>query len=225
VSYQWRRDGADIPGATAATYVTGYLTGGDNGARFRCRVSAPGISILSDETFVTIGGDLVLPALEGGFAWDTNKVALVFNHPVEPSDLGFFAFVPELRIDSAALHSSDPAIVLLQTATMNPGTSYRLTVRDLRDTSGNCISPNPSQATLVGPVPLSPDALRSLGAGSRLVLQWTHPMAVLQSSDSIKGPWQDLVEAASPVVLGTRPDYCNPPAPYPRQFFRLRSEY
>jgi hypothetical protein len=97
-------------------------------------------------------------------------------------------------------------------------------VRDIHDASGNSISHNPSQTTLVGHTPLPTNALRSWLVGSRLVLQWTHPMAVLQTSDSINGPWQDFVDATSPVVVGARPNYCDSPAPHPRHFFRLRSE-
>jgi PKD repeat protein len=39
LSYQWQRDGANIPGATGASYTTPATTLADNGAVFRCRVS------------------------------------------------------------------------------------------------------------------------------------------------------------------------------------------
>ena len=39
LSYQWQRDGGDIPGATASTHTTPAPTLADNGATFRCLVS------------------------------------------------------------------------------------------------------------------------------------------------------------------------------------------
>ncbi|MGC8001504.1 hypothetical protein ACP3XN_29290, partial [Salmonella enterica] len=38
-SYQWRRDGADIAGATGASYTIDSVTLGDSGARFDVIVS------------------------------------------------------------------------------------------------------------------------------------------------------------------------------------------
>jgi len=61
--------------------VTGYPNGVDNGRKFRCRVAAPVISLLSDEAMILLGGDVIPPRLDGAFAWDTNHVALIFNHP------------------------------------------------------------------------------------------------------------------------------------------------
>lgn len=54
VSYQWQRNGMDIPGATTASYTTGAPTFADNGDRYRCRVTnADGFS-LSDEAILTV---------------------------------------------------------------------------------------------------------------------------------------------------------------------------
>ncbi len=46
VTYQWQRNGLDVPGATATNYVTGPLTIADDGAKFRCVVSYPGTASL-----------------------------------------------------------------------------------------------------------------------------------------------------------------------------------
>lgn len=43
LGYQWERNGENIPGATAATYTTPPLCAEDEGARYRCVVSYPGI--------------------------------------------------------------------------------------------------------------------------------------------------------------------------------------
>jgi len=46
LTYQWQRDGANIPGATSTNYVTGPLTEADNGAKFRCVISYAGTANL-----------------------------------------------------------------------------------------------------------------------------------------------------------------------------------
>ena len=38
-TYQWQRNGANINGATAASYTTPVLTAADHGATFRCQVT------------------------------------------------------------------------------------------------------------------------------------------------------------------------------------------
>jgi alpha-tubulin suppressor-like RCC1 family protein len=55
LSYQWLRDGADIAGATAASYTTAALTLADNGAKFSVRVTdANASSATSAEAVLTV---------------------------------------------------------------------------------------------------------------------------------------------------------------------------
>jgi hypothetical protein len=56
-SYQWRRNGADIAGATAATYITPPVTAADNGASFSVVVSNVGGSATSAAATLTVGAD------------------------------------------------------------------------------------------------------------------------------------------------------------------------
>ncbi|MHC5055753.1 MAG: immunoglobulin domain-containing protein [Planctomycetota bacterium] len=70
LDYQWRRDGVDVPGATAASYVTPVATLADDGAVFTCVVTNPRGSVLSFPAALT-----VLPAFievgapNGGETW------------------------------------------------------------------------------------------------------------------------------------------------------------
>jgi glucose/arabinose dehydrogenase len=52
--YQWRRNGTDVPGATAQDYTIPVVAQADNGARFRAFVSNSAGSALSDEAVLTI---------------------------------------------------------------------------------------------------------------------------------------------------------------------------
>jgi hypothetical protein len=57
LSYQWRRDGADIPGATGATYVLSPTSVTDNGAQFDVVVSNTYGSITSQTATLTVNPD------------------------------------------------------------------------------------------------------------------------------------------------------------------------
>ena len=55
VYYQWRRNGADIPGAVRATYTTPVLTTADNGALYSVSVSVAGKETVSSNAVLTVG--------------------------------------------------------------------------------------------------------------------------------------------------------------------------
>ena len=54
LSYQWQRNGVDIPGATASSYTLTSVTTADNGARFRARVTNASGSAVSNEATLTV---------------------------------------------------------------------------------------------------------------------------------------------------------------------------
>jgi hypothetical protein len=69
IAYQWLRDGADIVGATASSYVTAALTPADDGARFSVRISAGAAPpVLSSAALLTVGAaaTAVDPAVAAG---------------------------------------------------------------------------------------------------------------------------------------------------------------
>ena len=54
LSYQWLRNDADIPGATASSYTLPLVTTADNGARFAVRVSSASGAVTSAAASVTV---------------------------------------------------------------------------------------------------------------------------------------------------------------------------
>jgi hypothetical protein len=54
-SYQWRRNGADIPGATSSNYTLSATYPSDTGARFSVRVSNRHGTVTSNEAVLTVG--------------------------------------------------------------------------------------------------------------------------------------------------------------------------
>ena len=57
LAYQWQRNGVDLPGATASTYTRTSASAGDDGARFRCRVTNPFGSVSSAEATLRVLND------------------------------------------------------------------------------------------------------------------------------------------------------------------------
>ena len=54
VTYRWRKNGANVSGATAATYTTPVTTIGDSGALYTCVVTNAGGSTASNEATLTV---------------------------------------------------------------------------------------------------------------------------------------------------------------------------
>ncbi len=52
--YQWKRNGINIAGATASSYLTPALASADDGARYSCQVSVPGKSVTSAEATLRV---------------------------------------------------------------------------------------------------------------------------------------------------------------------------
>jgi glucose/arabinose dehydrogenase len=54
LSYQWQRNGADLPGATGPSLTLPSVTAADSGARFRARVSNTAGAVLSNEAVLSV---------------------------------------------------------------------------------------------------------------------------------------------------------------------------
>jgi len=63
LSYQWRKNGAAIGGATSSSYTTPAETTADNGAQFTVAVSNAAGSIISNAAVLTVNPDPVAPAI------------------------------------------------------------------------------------------------------------------------------------------------------------------
>jgi glucose/arabinose dehydrogenase len=61
LSYQWQRNGVDIPGETAATYTINAVAASDTGAKFRVKVSNASGTVTSGEALLTVATAGALP--------------------------------------------------------------------------------------------------------------------------------------------------------------------
>jgi hypothetical protein len=54
VTYQWQREGTNLPGATASSFVVPLVTLSDSGSQFRCILTGGGISVTSSVATLTV---------------------------------------------------------------------------------------------------------------------------------------------------------------------------
>lgn len=59
-TFQWLRNGVEIPGANGATYTTPALTSADDGAKFSIRITNTAGSVTSSEAMLTVKGGPVI---------------------------------------------------------------------------------------------------------------------------------------------------------------------
>ena len=93
LSYQWRRNGADIAGAVNPVYTTPPATPSDDGAMFTCLVSNASGSDLSNGAMLTV--DVVVPPIVistnpangASGVGRTVRPVVVFNVPMDPSTI------------------------------------------------------------------------------------------------------------------------------------------
>ena len=65
ITYQWKKNGTDISGATNSTYTTPATSIGDNGAVFTVVVSNAAGSVTSTEATLTVTAEAVKPSITG----------------------------------------------------------------------------------------------------------------------------------------------------------------
>jgi hypothetical protein len=61
LSYQWSRNGVDVPGATSASYIHPPVLPGDSGTVMRVKVTAAGVTVTPPPVLLHVGGRGALP--------------------------------------------------------------------------------------------------------------------------------------------------------------------
>jgi hypothetical protein len=92
--YQWRRDGAAIPGATAATYTLPVATSADDGARFTVVVTNAAGNAVSAEALLA-----VTPAAIGTVLYTADRIQSPINDAIAARLRAIAATNPALRND------------------------------------------------------------------------------------------------------------------------------
>jgi Abnormal spindle-like microcephaly-assoc'd, ASPM-SPD-2-Hydin/Immunoglobulin I-set domain/HYDIN/CFA65/VesB-like, Ig-like domain len=82
-TYQWKKNGAAINGATSSSYTTPATVTSDNGAQFSCTVSNSAGSATSSAATLTVNAaTLLLSANPGSLSFGNNNVGNIASHQV-----------------------------------------------------------------------------------------------------------------------------------------------
>ncbi|HOW67556.1 MAG TPA: PA14 domain-containing protein [Candidatus Paceibacterota bacterium] len=171
-SYQWQRDGVDIPGATGASYTTPLLTTADSGAKFRCVLSVPALTVNSEEATLTVNADNAPPVVSGAAglvgSWQIN---VFFDELVDPdtaTDIANYGVLGGLVSDAEM--ARDGKTVLL-TVEWLAGDSAQVWVNNIQDLKGNTMT---TAAYITAP--LSQLTARDVGTQDSTTFLFTDPL-------------------------------------------------
>ena len=117
IAYQWRRDGTDIGGATAATYVTPATTAADDGATFRCVVTNAFGSDTSASATLTVSS----PGLVAAYSFDEGAGTSVGDASPYANDgtIGNAVWTPSGRYAGALSFDGTEAVMVPDAASLD----------------------------------------------------------------------------------------------------------
>ena len=155
--YQWRRDGVDIPGANSPAYSF-LAVNGDDGAVFSVVITLPGSAgmLTSGGARLTVGIDSTAPTLVTAVADSATQLTLTFSERIDATTAGSVGnySIGGVAPTSATLQGNGNSVVLVAANPLAPCADTQVQVSGIRDQSQNLIAPNPSSATISGPLTL-----------------------------------------------------------------------
>lgn len=142
IYYQWRKDGADLPGENEPSFVISETPLSYSGNSYDCVLTVPGASQTSQAALLTVTNDVTPPTLlsaEGNIT--SGHVTLTFSEPINAGDAtntAYYLLSGGLTVSNAVL-LADRRTVVLTTSPQTPGSNYTVQVSVIRDrsTAGN----------------------------------------------------------------------------------------
>jgi hypothetical protein len=172
LNYQWKKNGVDLPGKTAATLTISSASVADSGD-YTVTVKNVVGSTTSDIAHVDV--DATPPTLVSATRdfLNQNAVILVFSEPISAataSATGNFAINNGVTV-SAATPGSSPNTVVLTTSKITGTQAFEVTINGVKDAVGNPIAAN-TKASII--VPGDTVRLQDSGVDGLLVLEAEH---------------------------------------------------
>jgi uncharacterized repeat protein (TIGR03806 family) len=148
VSYQWRVNGTNVPGAAgvkSVCAVSNVSVALNNGQSYRCVISNASGSITSAPATLTVIPDTNAPTLVSAGNAGLTNVIVRFSESVEAASAGNpanYSIAPAISVLSASL--TDPQTATLAVSPLTLNSNYTVTVNNVRDmaTVPNTIATN-----------------------------------------------------------------------------------
>jgi hypothetical protein len=149
-TYQWKKNGTDIAGATNAKYVIDRVARGDNGAKFSVSVTGAQGSPVTAEATLTVTFDDQVPTLVSA-AGDVSftSITVTFSEPMNQASAetaANYKLSGGVTISAAKLAGAPGTAndnkVILTTSKQSEGATLTLTVSNVKDVAGNTIAAN-----------------------------------------------------------------------------------
>jgi hypothetical protein len=155
LAYQWRKDGVDIPGATASTYSF-RTSNGDNGSQISVAVSVIGSTTVSAPATVTVRADEILPTVVSVHSSRSmTNVVIKFSELVDEgtAEDQFSYSIPGFVVQTATLDADGTTVLLTLDHTQTLGATYEIQVQNVKDLAGNFMNPVtlPLRAFVISP--------------------------------------------------------------------------
>ncbi len=158
-TYQWLRNGSNIPGGINTSFTLSPAALGDNGAQFRCFIANPQGNTNSSTAILTVQADTTPPTISSvGNLGDTTIVTVLYSEPVEAASgknrLNYT--LDNGAAVNAAAFGPDSRSIVLTTSPLSPGVVYTLTVNNVRDRAStpNSIAPGTQRTFSIDFTPL-----------------------------------------------------------------------
>lgn len=157
-TFQWKKNGVNIDGATSSTYKTPLTALADNGSKYSVVLAAPGATATSADATLTVIPDTFPPAIVSAGAVrnaaGTFDVGVVFDEAVNPSTITAGNFTITGGTVSGATHIPNSSTyksleqgAVLTVSGLTAGSTYTLTVKNVKDIKGNAIASATAQVT------------------------------------------------------------------------------
>ena len=177
LSYRWRKNGSDIPGAVSASYTTPATTTADNGSTFAVVVQNSIGSVTSNNATLTVNPAPVAPSISSA-STTTFTVGSAGSFTVTASGqptptLSSWGTLP---LGVTFTPNGNGTATLAGTPAAGTQNSYQVTI-----TAANGVAPNATQyfTLIVNPAPVTPPAITTQPANQAVTAGQTATFAVV----------------------------------------------
>jgi hypothetical protein len=185
LSYQWIRDGVEIPNTSGAPSIGSQYhltaTTADNGARFSVRVSIlGGPTITSDEAVLTVEADTVRPTVVSATTTSAGtSIVVTYSEPMGASADATATYSINGSAPAAVTRNSSSVFTLALASALQDCVAYAVRITGAADLSGNLVNPNPTTLSLTKPLVLvgntDTQIWRYEDTGADLLTAWLAP--------------------------------------------------